>query len=758
MQSERENLYTPLQAVDYDIAGNVFRAYYDADRKLVFVLDFVVNEVKPNVLLVINPVGNRKWDDILTNDYAVNLETVRPKKDNKYQKLDIEYAGLAEYDELIRAYEADDDVADAIDGLEQFRNGAAYRAALERLGNAATVAERARETIEKTSETVAELRERIKVLRNKLAAQRKDVGREPTKQSAAKILKTEAQIDNLNEKLKRAKKRLDNAQRRLAAAEDDAAVARDILELLEDVEDVEDYDDTLLPTAPAVTDVAVMSEAKPPLKKDPGFTEVVKYEDLTNEPRANEMADDDDVKPLFDKNPNILDDEIAFKPIDFGTSDIAEPVLSDGDLYPEKKPENAPLQFVPPVQPSVSVPVAQPQPSGVQDVPAADNVPVLDSLTPVVLPSERIDAELLSTVDIPALPQDVNEPVSGVGAYESVRPVEPLVQQPANYGADVQQNWGAQEPQQRPVSPVAPVAAAAPVDVVVQRKPAVLYYVMLILLIVLSIFTLWIYQKSANNNLPELGTQSGVEAVQEVTEPVQVVQKEPVEVAEPEVKEPVVPAQEEVATDVEESAVIVDVEVVPEPQVEVVQEESPFVSDEVAEVEKKPSIAEILAKKPAYNVSQNEKMFVAAPEYDTEVVGVVEEYVTINSGEDVGVVSDAETVDDAPIEESNAYVVDVEDSETVYVPDEYNTYSEPTIVRQTVADTVEATEYVPQEVASELLIDDDNQNVESGVVETCLGGGVPDENGCCTGEELVNNGGELVCCVVGTNECFPPML
>ena len=68
---------------EYDIAGNSFRAYRDSDGKLVFVIDNTLNERKTNVMLVINPVGDRKWDDILANDYAVDLETVRPKKDNK---------------------------------------------------------------------------------------------------------------------------------------------------------------------------------------------------------------------------------------------------------------------------------------------------------------------------------------------------------------------------------------------------------------------------------------------------------------------------------------------------------------------------------------------------------------------------------------------------------------------------------------------------------------------------------------------------
>jgi hypothetical protein len=49
--------------------------------------------------------------------------------------------------------------------------------------------------------------------------------------------------------------------------------------------------------------------------------------------------------------------------------------------------------------------------------------------------------------------------------------------------------------------------------------------------------------------------------------------------------------------------------------------------------------------------------------------------------------------------------------------------------------------------------------VETEVVQdTCADGNLPDENGCCSGEESVDlGGGELACCVVGTEECFPPM-
>ena len=92
---------TPLTSINYDIAGNLIRAYYDKSHKLIFVLDETINADKPNVLLVIDSFDDRKWDDVLSNDYNVDLETVRPKRDNKYQKLDIEYGGLDVYSDLI---------------------------------------------------------------------------------------------------------------------------------------------------------------------------------------------------------------------------------------------------------------------------------------------------------------------------------------------------------------------------------------------------------------------------------------------------------------------------------------------------------------------------------------------------------------------------------------------------------------------------------------------------------------------------------
>ncbi|MEE1110751.1 MAG: hypothetical protein UIH99_00885, partial [Alphaproteobacteria bacterium] len=138
-----------IHSTDFIIAGRPLRAFFD-DNKLIFVLDLSVSDIKPNVLLVINPDGDRKWDDILSNDYGIVLENVRPKKDNKYQKLDIEYDGLAFYDKLIKAYENQEDLSDLLVQMDAFYKKSAKRIALERLDAAEEVVAHANETMAKT--------------------------------------------------------------------------------------------------------------------------------------------------------------------------------------------------------------------------------------------------------------------------------------------------------------------------------------------------------------------------------------------------------------------------------------------------------------------------------------------------------------------------------------------------------------------------------------------------------------------------------
>ena len=166
---EREPMTQTLHFIDYTIDNNLFRAYRDSNGRLVFVLDYFTNEIKPNVLLVINPDGDRKWDDIISNDYNIDLEDIRPKKDNKYQKLDIEYSGLNIYDELFATYNAQEDTSDVLAQLNAFRKNAARKAAIERLNAAETTSANARETIVRTNDTITQLQSRQKELRGKLS-------------------------------------------------------------------------------------------------------------------------------------------------------------------------------------------------------------------------------------------------------------------------------------------------------------------------------------------------------------------------------------------------------------------------------------------------------------------------------------------------------------------------------------------------------------------------------------------------------------
>ncbi len=726
MTNEREELFQPLTFIDYDIAGNSFRAYYDADNKLVFVLDFVVTDVKPNVLLIINPVGDRKWDDILENDYGVDLETVRPKKDNKYQKLDIEYAGLAQYDELFHAYENGDDLDEALHELMLFRNAAAKRAAQERLGAAELTASRSRETIEKTNEKIAELQGRIKTLRQKLADAKQQIGKEPTKQSASKILRIESQIDSVNEKLKRAKKRLANAQHRLVVADDEIDVAQGILNKL----------NVNLPASPAPVDVMITTPAPVPAEiKD----------NVISEPKAENMADDE-VKPLFDTDPNIIDEEIAFKPIEFDAVPVvpAAPVVPVVDIEQDEQDEVAPIMPVMPVEP-IAVPstdvaeedeeelLIQPlsftPPTNLQaEEPTVDTEqiapnPIFDGFTP--FPSDEQADNMYTSTDNDKPVQDVLAPVVGPEYKPDDAEVAPV------------------ESEYRPVSPITnePAAAVTPVDGGTQSgaKPTMLYYILLGVLIVLSVFTLWFYQKSANDTLPELGAKTEPAVVTEevvavVAEPEPVVVEPTVDV-EPVSVEPVINTELE-AEVVEVTEPVVESEVAAEivPVTEPVTEEpvksddeqkedaSPFIELETLgpvigpmvetpepAVAVVPTEEEILAKKPAYGAAaRSDEMFVAAPEYETETTVATEEVVV------------------TPVATQPEPIV-------VDIPEPVVTMSEPEIV----------TEYTEEFVSEE---------------EMCSDGNPPDMYGCCTGEEFVLlPDGERACCAESTGECFPPM-
>ena len=65
-----ENAYGTLTMRPYNIQNNVIDAFYNVAGDLIFVLDKTIRDNKPNVLLIINPDGDKKWDEILSSQYG----------------------------------------------------------------------------------------------------------------------------------------------------------------------------------------------------------------------------------------------------------------------------------------------------------------------------------------------------------------------------------------------------------------------------------------------------------------------------------------------------------------------------------------------------------------------------------------------------------------------------------------------------------------------------------------------------------------
>lgn len=485
-----------LNYSDFDIAGNVFRAWRSDDNKLICVVDETLDEYKPNVLLVMEPDGDRKWDDILVNDYGLNLEDIRPKKDNKYQKLDIEYSGLEIYDALIRAYMDDKDTGDIIADLIDFRDAAVRRAATARLNSALEVIEQSNETIQRAGKSVSVLRERRRKLRNRLAKQKENIGREPTKQSAAKILRTESQLESNAEKLLRAESRIKNAQNRIDIATEDANAARDLLAHRRATKRTNVV--AKQNKQPSVVMQTTKKEIKP---RKTASLPVPDYE-IQSQPQDTKMSDSEEVKPLFDKDPEILDEEIAFKPVAFDEIK-SENIPNENSESPDVPNENQDVAR--PLELSQNDSEYEVTEQEVEVVEPDNPAPVLETIT-TVQESKPSDTDTTGRV---TNTQYSNTPVS--------RPVSPatMVSEPV-----------------APVYPRSPISGGEPVRPVGEHShPTFAYYLLLILLIALSIFTLWLYQKKNGATMPSLNAPS---------EPViETVQPEPVNV------EPALPAEPE---------------------------------------------------------------------------------------------------------------------------------------------------------------------------------------------------------------------
>ncbi len=535
MADKRENNlsdlnYGTLNLRPYNISGNEIDAFYDADDDLVFVLDKTLNSNKNNVLLVINPDGDKKWDEILTSGYGVDLESVRPKQDNKYQKLDIEYSGLPVYGNLINAYDAGDDIDELLVQLNVLRDSAVRHSAMMRLNAANETIAATKATIKKTKESIVRLNVRLKTLRSNLSDMKKEIGREPTKKSASKILRAESQIDATNEKIKRAEKRLESAQRRLENATVDAKLAGDLLNLPgaeikateknKPIAVVPKYEIQTVPAETESRDETMINDI------DEKKFDNDKDSNLVTED-SNQEFEQSEIKPLFDQDPDIIDENNAFKPISFDAPDL--PALDN-----QSRPHDEAEQKI------------------AKDT---DNLPVLETLTPVmeekpVAKEEISEDEKWEPINISGVQSEMSDEVvvpdekpvvefestlsETVPEEEIVRPVAPA---PVDNGDSLPRPSVAPVASSAPIAPIAPAAPIAPVvsnyeDKKSGSKPTFLYYTLLLVLICASVFALWLYQKNMGNVKPWFSVATSEPEVivsePENVQPVEAVVAEPI--------------------------------------------------------------------------------------------------------------------------------------------------------------------------------------------------------------------------------------
>ena len=494
--------YGSLSMRSYDIDGNQINAFYDSGDNLIFVVDNTINEQKPNVLLVIDSDGDKKWDEILSGQYGVDLETIRPKQDNKYQKLDIEYSGLAVYDNLIKSYNAGEDLTDDLNQLVVLRDSAARHSAMMRLNVANDTIAKTNATIVRTKETIIRLQERVKTLRAKLNATKKEIGRVSTKQSASKILKLESQIEATNEKLKRAKKRLESAQRRLETATVDAELASELLNRpATELKAIVKNNAVGMPQKYEMQNV----------KSDEVFIEDDTSDNISESEEIDE--NESDVKPLFDSDPNIINEDIAFKPISF-----------DAPLFIENNDNTA-------QQTSKETTVFEDENKDTVSE-SLEFKPVIESMTPVINETESERKDIVPNFDEPLIvpePEFIPEPVVETYNQDEIvaRPIDNVPEQidmkPVVETITEKSELPVVEKriETTPIVDNSSLIQNTNEEIVVRRsRPTFVYYVLLMILIVLSVFTLWLYQTNMSDTKPVLTAKT-----QETTENVNVVKE-----------------------------------------------------------------------------------------------------------------------------------------------------------------------------------------------------------------------------------------
>jgi hypothetical protein len=265
------------------------------------------------------------------------------------------------------------------DELRGWREYTSRRLKSRRLEDARRDMEAALATVGEARQTIRDLDEFAELQKERLRAAKKEMGTIPPKESAAKILRYESRIEKAGAKKARAERRLRRAQKRIDSG----------AEILDNYKDYE---------------------------------------------KGSEMSENE-VRPLFTEEPQIMDAANAFKPVSFDEPKSAAPAAM-----------TPPMPIYAPAAPAAAEPQAAPQ------------------------PLYRNDAR-------------------------NLRPAEPEIERPQ-----------------------APISGIQKINAPQRRGQGGAYYLMLLLLIGLSIYTLYLYQQKMNSEaMPHIAATT--EKVAETSEP-----------------------------------------------------------------------------------------------------------------------------------------------------------------------------------------------------------------------------------------------
>ena len=400
---------------------------------------------------------------------------------------------------------------------------------------------------------------------------------------------------------------------------------------------------------------------------------MIEAKEETEAMEEHKEEDIENVEPLFKEDPQILDDDIAFKPISFEAP--AVPEISQSDKAPDLNKDMI-------VTEETTETTTEETEDNVEQEPAKEQQPVLESMVPVPVVDETpmpvVEPAMTDTETIE------EEPIEEIPVSEATKEEEKTDEEPLKLEV-VQEDMRQYEPGDEekttelveenkideyvdvaPAAPVAPVVPIMPqnalnVGVVEEAEPKrsrFFYYFLLFLLIALAIFTLWFYQKNIKPTTPVLA--ASIEKTELPKEQKSIFNKKTNQKVKTskQIKAPATRKDKEVDTMPafldEEPVEIVPVETAPEPKTET----SSLVTENVEIIEPKDTTPEVMDAVPArvttsgqsgeneINISSEDDILARKPEYqpgskydemfvadeDAEIINPVEyEYIEENT-------------------------------------------------------------------------------------------------------------------------------